>query len=78
MKGSNEVKIGSGQRSNFGKADTPGPGAYELLKNVRKGVTISGFKGKNHIDISPGPGAYDLSDGAQRPCSAKYFKYEIE
>ena len=47
MKGSSEVKIGNGPRSNFGKADTPGPGAYELLKNVRKGVTISGFKGKN-------------------------------
>jgi hypothetical protein len=36
-------------RSNFGKGETPGPGAYELIKNAAKGVTISGFKGRQQI-----------------------------
>jgi hypothetical protein len=48
-KGSTEVRIGTGQRGILGKGDTPGPGAYEYSKKDMKGVTISGFKGKQDI-----------------------------
>ena len=61
-KGATEVKIGSSLRSNFGKVENPGPGAYELIKSSSKGITISGVKGKQHIEISPGPGTYELRD----------------
>ena len=70
-KGATEVKIGSSLRSNFGKVENPGPGAYELLKSNSKGITISGVKGKQHIEISPGPGTYEVREEVQRPCSAK-------
>lgn len=63
-------------RNGFSRGNTPGPGAYELNKENSKGVTISGYKGKNSIEITPGPGAYELaSDQTKRPCSAKYFLY---
>lgn len=68
-----EIKIGTGQRGTFGKGDTPGPGAYELLKKDPRGITISGFKGKQEIELTPGPGTYDIRGEVQRPCSAKYF-----
>jgi len=69
---SSEIKIGTGLRADFGKNETPGPGAYELFKNSVKGVTISGYKGKQDIEVTPGPGAYDMHEILQRPCSAKY------
>lgn len=57
----NEVKIGTSMRNGFSRGNTPGPGAYELNKENSKGVTISGYKGKNSIEITPGPGAYELA-----------------
>jgi hypothetical protein len=47
-------------RQDFSKNTTPGPGAYEYSKNTAKGVTISGYKGRQDIEVSPGPGSYDL------------------
>ena len=53
------TKFGTGQRSQLGRTDVPGPGAYDSLHNTRGGVTISGHKGKSKIDDNPGPGSYN-------------------
>jgi hypothetical protein len=56
-----EIKIGTSLRREIFKTNTPGPGAYEFNIDGMKGITISGFKGKNQIEITPGPGAYELA-----------------
>jgi hypothetical protein len=67
-----EIKIGTSTRGGFGKTTTPGPGQYELWKGGNKGISISGYKGKNSIELTPGPGAYELvGEDLKRPCSAK-------
>ena len=53
-----EVRMGTSQRKDYSRAETPGPGAYEMGKDAKKGVTISGYKGKQAIEVTPGPGAY--------------------
>lgn len=58
----------------MGRIDTPGPGAYETLKQSKGGVTISGHKGRSRVEDTPGPGQYDPADTGTRvrPSSAKY------
>ena len=38
--------MGTSKRGNLGGSKNPGPGSYNLLKESRGGVTISGHKGK--------------------------------
>jgi hypothetical protein len=40
------TKIGSEQKHRGDKKDTPGPGAYEIKTQTKKGVTISGVHNK--------------------------------
>jgi hypothetical protein len=51
--------MGTSTRKDLFRAQTPGPGAYELNQNQKKGITISGNKQKKIFEISPGPGSYD-------------------
>ena len=68
------TKFGTGQRSQFGREGTPGPGAYDTAQNTRKGVTISGHRGKSKLEDYPGPGSYNPDEykAKNRPGSAKY------
>lgn len=79
------AKIGTSKRGDFSRAQTPGPGAYDMLDKGRGGITISGHKGKSKIEDVPGPGSYDIDGYAgegyiskDRPCSAKYFDIYLE
>lgn len=50
-----------------------------MAKGGGKGVSISGYKGKQAIELTPGPGAYELvGDDLKRPCSAKYSLHDKE
>lgn len=66
--------MGSSQRQMFLRAQTPGPGSYELGHDAHRGITISGYKNKQVLELTPGPGSYEyLDDIKRRPCSAKYI-----
>lgn len=41
-----QAKMGTSNRGDFNRVQTPGPGAYELINAQKKGITISGFKSK--------------------------------
>jgi hypothetical protein len=72
LKSAQGATIGKGNRRDFGKLETPGPGAYDPMKDDKAGITIAGNRGKTKMEDVPGPGAYNPDDYSRnRPCSAK-------